>query len=79
MHGFVHFVLFQITIQEFSEHRDADEARYQLDGRDVDGSRIVVEFAKGVSCLFNYMISDCYSYLIFCYLNYHVYFDIGFA
>ncbi|AQK79216.1 Serine/arginine-rich splicing factor RS2Z32 [Zea mays] len=33
---------------EFSEHRDADEARYQLDGRDVDGSRIVVEFAKGV-------------------------------
>ncbi|KAL5655618.1 hypothetical protein ACJX0J_034937, partial [Zea mays] len=33
---------------EFSDHRDADEARYQLDGRDVDGSRIVVEFAKGV-------------------------------
>ncbi|CAD6273163.1 unnamed protein product [Miscanthus lutarioriparius] len=33
---------------EFSDHRDADEARYQLDGRDVDGSRIVVEFAKGI-------------------------------
>jgi hypothetical protein len=58
IHGFVCFALFQITIQEFSDHRDADEARYQLDGRDVDGSRIVVEFAKGVSCLFNYMISE---------------------
>lgn len=69
MHGFVRFVLFQITLQEFSEHRDADEARYQLDGRDVDGSRIVVEFAKGVSCLFNYMISDCYSYLTFLLLK----------
>ena len=52
------FCSFQITIQEFSDHRDADEARYQLDGRDVDGSRIVVEFAKGVICLFNYMISE---------------------
>uniref|UniRef100_A0A0E0GKY1 Uncharacterized protein n=1 Tax=Oryza nivara TaxID=4536 RepID=A0A0E0GKY1_ORYNI len=33
---------------EFSDTRDADEARYNLDGRDVDGSRILVEFAKGV-------------------------------
>ncbi|KAJ1395997.1 Zinc finger, CCHC-type [Sesbania bispinosa] len=33
---------------EFSDPRDADDARYNLDGRDVDGSRIVVEFAKGV-------------------------------
>ncbi|TVU18183.1 hypothetical protein EJB05_34262 [Eragrostis curvula] len=33
---------------EFSDARDADEAQYQLDGRDVDGSRIIVEFAKGV-------------------------------
>uniref|UniRef100_A0A7N1A1F8 Uncharacterized protein n=2 Tax=Kalanchoe fedtschenkoi TaxID=63787 RepID=A0A7N1A1F8_KALFE len=32
---------------EFSDHRDADDARYHLDGRDVDGSRIVVEFARG--------------------------------
>ncbi|TVU18178.1 hypothetical protein EJB05_34257 [Eragrostis curvula] len=32
---------------EFSDARDADEAQYQLDGRDVDGSRIIVEFAKG--------------------------------
>jgi arginine/serine-rich splicing factor 7 len=37
------------TKQEFSDTRDADEARYNLDGRDVDGSRILVEFAKGVS------------------------------
>ncbi|KAK3140885.1 hypothetical protein QOZ80_5AG0407200 [Eleusine coracana subsp. coracana] len=33
---------------EFSDPRDADEAQYQLDGRDVDGSRIIVEFARGV-------------------------------
>ncbi|KAL5203538.1 hypothetical protein ABZP36_014490 [Zizania latifolia] len=33
---------------EFSDPRDADDARYNLDGRDVDGSRILVEFAKGV-------------------------------
>ncbi|KAI3520074.1 hypothetical protein L1887_09296 [Cichorium endivia] len=32
---------------EFSDARDADDARYSLNGRDVDGSRIVVEFAKG--------------------------------
>ncbi|XP_022863467.1 serine/arginine-rich splicing factor RS2Z33-like isoform X1 [Olea europaea var. sylvestris] len=33
---------------DFSDPRDADDARYALDGRDVDGSRIIVEFAKGV-------------------------------
>ncbi|XP_059317625.1 serine/arginine-rich splicing factor RS2Z33-like [Lycium ferocissimum] len=33
---------------EFSDPRDADDARYGLNGRDVDGSRIIVEFAKGV-------------------------------
>ncbi|KAL8247631.1 hypothetical protein R6Q59_008847 [Mikania micrantha] len=33
---------------EFKDPRDADDARYSLNGRDVDGSRIVVEFAKGV-------------------------------
>ncbi|XP_062230571.1 serine/arginine-rich splicing factor RS2Z32-like isoform X1 [Phragmites australis] len=33
---------------EFSEPRDADDAQYNLDGRDVDGSRITVEFARGV-------------------------------
>ncbi|KAL6624339.1 hypothetical protein ACP70R_031660 [Stipagrostis hirtigluma subsp. patula] len=33
---------------EFSDPRDAEDARYHLDGRDVDGSRIIVEFAKGV-------------------------------
>ncbi|KAH7547987.1 hypothetical protein JRO89_XS14G0048000 [Xanthoceras sorbifolium] len=32
---------------EFSDPRDADDARYSLNGRDVDGSRIIVEFAKG--------------------------------
>ncbi|TVU18177.1 hypothetical protein EJB05_34256 [Eragrostis curvula] len=33
---------------EFSDPRDADDAQYNLDGRDVDGSRIIVEFARGV-------------------------------
>ncbi|KAF7818556.1 serine/arginine-rich splicing factor RS2Z32-like isoform X1 [Senna tora] len=33
---------------EFSDPRDADDARYNLDRREVDGSRITVEFAKGV-------------------------------
>ncbi|CAI9091511.1 OLC1v1026568C4 [Oldenlandia corymbosa var. corymbosa] len=33
---------------EFSDPRDADDARYRLNGREVDGSRIIVEFAKGV-------------------------------
>ncbi|XP_044966135.1 serine/arginine-rich splicing factor RS2Z33-like isoform X2 [Hordeum vulgare subsp. vulgare] len=32
---------------EFSNPRDADDARYELDGQDVDGSRIIVEFARG--------------------------------
>ncbi|KAF5188801.1 Serine/arginine-rich splicing factor RS2Z32 [Thalictrum thalictroides] len=32
---------------EFSDPRDADDARYSLNGRPIDGSRIVVEFAKG--------------------------------
>ncbi|KAL1549459.1 serine/arginine-rich splicing factor RS2Z32-like isoform X1 [Salvia divinorum] len=33
---------------EFSDPRDADDARYNLDGRDVDRHNIIVEFAKGV-------------------------------
>ncbi|KAJ6870928.1 hypothetical protein NC652_036560 [Populus alba x Populus x berolinensis] len=33
---------------EFSDPRDADDARHYLDGKDFDGSRIIVEFAKGV-------------------------------
>ncbi|XP_057521123.1 serine/arginine-rich splicing factor RS2Z32-like isoform X1 [Amaranthus tricolor] len=32
---------------EFSDPRDAEDARYSLNGRDVGGSRIIVEFAKG--------------------------------
>ncbi|XP_052173254.1 serine/arginine-rich splicing factor RS2Z32-like isoform X1 [Diospyros lotus] len=32
---------------EFSDPRDADDARYGLNGREVGGSRIIVEFAKG--------------------------------
>ncbi|XP_010553024.1 PREDICTED: serine/arginine-rich splicing factor RS2Z33-like isoform X2 [Tarenaya hassleriana] len=32
---------------DFSDPRDADDARHRLDGRDFDGSRIIVEFARG--------------------------------
>ncbi|GLT54903.1 hypothetical protein SLA2020_280620 [Shorea laevis] len=32
---------------EFSDPRDAEDAIYGLNGRDVDGSRVIVEFAKG--------------------------------
>jgi hypothetical protein len=50
----------QINLQEFSDPHDADEAQYQLDGRDVDGSRIIVEFAKGVcSVFFSFYILEC--------------------
>uniref|UniRef100_A0A0D9Y3G3 Serine/arginine-rich splicing factor RS2Z32 n=1 Tax=Oryza glumipatula TaxID=40148 RepID=A0A0D9Y3G3_9ORYZ len=38
----------EFAFVEFSDARDADEARYNLDGRDFDGSRMIVEFAKGV-------------------------------
>ncbi|GJM94695.1 hypothetical protein PR202_ga11367 [Eleusine coracana subsp. coracana] len=33
---------------EFSDPRDADDARCDLDGRKFDGSRIIVEFARGM-------------------------------
>ncbi|KAJ6756030.1 SERINE/ARGININE RICH SPLICING FACTOR [Salix purpurea] len=36
---------------EFSDPRDADDARHYLDGKDFDGSCIIVEFAKGGLCL----------------------------
>ncbi|WVZ96663.1 LOW QUALITY PROTEIN: hypothetical protein U9M48_042273 [Paspalum notatum var. saurae] len=32
---------------EFIDHRDAQDAMYDLDGRKFDGSRIIVEFARG--------------------------------
>uniref|UniRef100_A0A453EC46 RRM domain-containing protein n=1 Tax=Aegilops tauschii subsp. strangulata TaxID=200361 RepID=A0A453EC46_AEGTS len=34
----------EFAFVEFSDPRDADEARYNLDGRDFDGSRMIVEF-----------------------------------
>lgn len=33
---------------DFSDPRDADDARHYLDGCEMDGHRIIVEFAKGV-------------------------------
>ena len=53
-------------MQEFSDARDADDARYNLDGRDFDGSRMIVEFAKGVILIFlTYHLSIS---LFICYL-----------
>jgi hypothetical protein len=47
--AFFILALVLIAKQEFSDPHDADDAQYNLDGREVDGSRIIVEFAKGVS------------------------------
>jgi len=49
-------LLHNVFKQEFSDPRDADDARYYLDGRDIDGRRIIVEFAKGVSILYMYFL-----------------------
>ena len=51
--GMVYFVGLDahLLLQEFSDPRDADDARYSLDGRDFDGRRIVVEFSRGVSSM----------------------------
>ena len=56
-------------MQDFSDSRDADDARYSLNGREVDGSRLIVEFAKGVSTL-NWTLTifssfvTCYVYIL---------------
>ena len=52
LHIYEHRLVLSCTyfyLQEFSDPRDADDARYNLNGRDFDGGRIIVEFAKGVS------------------------------
>ncbi|KAM0015308.1 putative nucleotide-binding alpha-beta plait domain superfamily, RNA-binding domain superfamily [Helianthus debilis subsp. tardiflorus] len=36
------------VLVKFGDPRDADDARFNLNGRDVDGSRTMVEHAKGV-------------------------------
>ncbi|GFY83642.1 RNA-binding (RRM/RBD/RNP motifs) family protein with retrovirus zinc finger-like domain-containing protein [Actinidia rufa] len=38
----------EFAFVEFRDPRDADDARYSLNGRELDGTRITVEFAKGV-------------------------------
>ncbi|XP_062193348.1 serine/arginine-rich splicing factor RS2Z33-like isoform X2 [Phragmites australis] len=38
----------EFAFVEYSDPRDADDARYNLDGREFDGSRMTVEFARGV-------------------------------
>jgi hypothetical protein len=54
-------------LQEFSDPQDADDARYGLDGREIDGSRIIVEFAKGVSsyCLSMFFTTVPFAQMLF--------------
>lgn len=54
-HIFFSFVFLFLLIQEFSDYRDADDARHSLNGRDFDGSRIIVEFSRGVSYLLHFL------------------------
>lgn len=56
--GFLWGIFSSQLLQEFSDPRDADDARYNLDGRDVDGRRIIVEFAKGVSHFLAFFLSS---------------------
>lgn len=34
-------------VQDFEEHRDADDAVYEMDGKDLLGDRVSVEHCKG--------------------------------
>jgi len=38
-------------IQEFADARDADDARHYCNGKDFDGNRLIVEFARRVSVM----------------------------
>lgn len=51
--------------QEFRDPRDADDARYNLDGRDIDGSRLIVEFAKGVGINFRLYLLHLFFFLLY--------------
>ena len=41
-------------LQEFLDARDADDARHYTNGKDLDGSRLIVEFARRVSIIHVY-------------------------
>jgi arginine/serine-rich splicing factor 7 len=60
-------------LQEFSDPRDADDARYHLDGREFNGSQLIVEFAKrgklqepSVLCNLFFFLLYVFYYLIPC-------------
>jgi len=54
-----------LDLQEFLDVRDADDARYYTNGKDLDGSRLIVEFARRVSIMyfFNHLI--CKTIILF--------------
>jgi len=39
--------MFCISLQEYDDYRDADDAVYELNGKDMGGERIIVEHARG--------------------------------
>ncbi len=50
--------------QEFSDSRDADDARHYLNGKEFDGNRLIVEFARRVS-LGAPLFTACYLICLF--------------
>ncbi len=45
-------------LQEFSDSRDADDARHYLNGKDFDGNRLIVEFARRVGSILTLFTPD---------------------
>lgn len=47
LRSFFRFSLFRYGFVEFEDNRDADDAVYELNGKDLCGERVVVEHARG--------------------------------
>lgn len=43
------FVVLSLRFQEFDDHRDADDAVYELNGKELLNERVHVEYARGPS------------------------------
>lgn len=42
-----HFLCFRYGFVEFEDNRDADDAVYELNGKELCGERVIVEHARG--------------------------------